>query len=86
MLTIAVQKGYGQNVVRNGNTFVQVDSSNKIKKDEPTMTKYTYIAADGKKYPIYMSKSGKCFIIRISKNGKEYKQYLPEVTKQLNGK
>lgn len=88
MLTIAVQKAYSQNVVRNGNTFVQVsDSSNKIQKDTPTMTKYFYIGADGKKYPIYVSSKGKYFIIKTSKKtGKEYKQYLPEVTKQLNGK
>lgn len=75
-----------QSVIRQGNTFVQDSSkSNKIKKDTPTLTKYYYLASDGTKYPIYMSNSGKYFIIRTSnKTGKQYKQYLPEVTKQLS--
>ena len=75
-----------QSVIRQGNTFVQDSSkSTKIKKDTPTLTKYYYLASDGTKYPIYMSNSGKCFIIRTSsKTGKQYKQYLPEVTKQLS--
>jgi hypothetical protein len=75
-----------QNVTRKGNVFVQIDSSN-IKKGNPILTKYIYIDKNGEKYPIYMSTSGKCFIIRKSKKtGKEYKQYLPEVTKELYGK
>lgn len=74
-----------QSVIRQGNTFVQDSSkSTKIKKDHPLLTKYCYLASDGTKYPIYMSANGKCFIIRTSKNGKQYKQYLPEVTKQLS--
>ena len=78
-------KASAQSVVRQGNVFVQDTSkSTKIKKDNPTLTKYFYLAADGTKYPIYMSTSGKCFILRVSKNGKEYRQYLPEVTKQLD--
>lgn len=72
-----------QNVTRNGNTFVQKDSSSKIKKDNPTLTKYYYQTIDGTRYPIYMSASGKCFIIKTSKNGKQYKQYLPEISKRL---
>lgn len=71
-------------VTRKGNVFVQDSSSNKIKKDNPTLTKYFYMTPDGTKYPIYMSINGKCFIIRTSKSGRRYKQYLPEVTKQLN--
>ena len=48
------------------------------------MTKYFYLTPDGTKHPIYMSPDGKCFIIRTSsKHGKQYRQYLPEVTKQL---
>ena len=75
-----------QSVTRQGNTFVQDSSkSTKIKKDHPLLTKYYYLASDGTKYPIYMSANGKCFIIRTSaKTGKQYKQYLPEVTKQLS--
>lgn len=79
----AVLQGYSQNVTRQGNVFIQ-DSSKTKKKDVPTLTKYTYKASDGNIYPIYMSSTGKCFIIRVSsKTGKQYKQYLPEITKQL---
>lgn len=47
-------------------------------------TQYVFKAKDGKEYPIYISKQGKAFIWRVSKKtGKQYKQYLPEVTKQL---
>ena len=70
-----------QNVIRKGDTFEQV--SKKKKSAEQTKTKYVYQTADGKKYPIYLSANGKYFIYRISKNGKTYKQYLPEVQKQL---
>ena len=69
-----------QDVKRQGNMFVQQQSSTST----ATKTKYTFKAKDGKVYPIYLSKNGKAFIIRVSKKtGKEYKQYLPEVTKQL---
>lgn len=66
-----------QHVERKGNTFVQVVDS--IKK-----TSLTYITKDGTKYPIYLSSKGHAFIICVSKkSGKEYRRYLPEVTKQL---
>lgn len=82
------QSSCAQNITRKGNVFVQNSSnSNKIKKDTATLTGYFYQTSDGTKYPIYMSSTGKCFIIRTSaKTGKQYKQYLPEITKQLNGK
>jgi hypothetical protein len=73
----------GQNVVRNGNTFTQ--TSKKKAKEAFMTTPYTYVAADGTKYPIYISGNGKYFIIRKSKKtGKEYRQYLPEIQKQLS--
>lgn len=72
-----------QDVVRNGNTFTQ--TSKKKAKEAFMTTPYTYVASDGTKYPIYISGNGKYFIIRKSaKTGKEYRQYLPEVTKQLS--
>ena len=71
-----------QQVVKQGTQFVQQSK----KSAESVKTQYTYKAADGKVYPIYKSAKGKCYIIRVSKKtGKEYKQYLPEVTKQLGG-
>ena len=73
-----------QNCVQKGNTFEQVDTQSTRTKDMGTKTAYTYKAKDGKEYPIYMSKNGKAFIWRTSsKTGKQYKQYLPEVTKKL---
>lgn len=73
-----------QNVKRVGNTFVQDSTSHRFAKKNVTLTKYYYQASDGTKYPIYMSESGKCFIIKTSKKtGKEYKQYLPKITKEL---
>jgi len=72
-----------QEVIRKGNTFEQV--SKKKQKETYKLTQYTYIASDGTKYPIYISEKGKYFIFRKSaKTGKEYRQYLPEITKQLS--
>lgn len=72
--------GQAQNVVRNGNTFTQQSKQ----KAEITKTKYVYVDKDGVKYPIYLSSKDKAFIIKISKKtGKEYRQYLPEITKQI---
>ena len=71
----------GQNVVRKGDTFVQVSS--KKHKGDSILTKHTYVDADGKKYPIYLSSKGKAFIYRKSRTGKTYKMYLPQITKQI---
>ena len=87
VLTLAIIpfKGEAQRCTLKGNTFEQVDSSKPSKqKDMGTKTQYTFKAKDGKEYPIYISKQGKAFIWKVSKKtGKQYKQYLPEVTKQL---
>ena len=70
-----------QNVTRNGNTFTQQSKQ----KAEPTKTQYVYVDKDGIQYPIYLSSKCKSFIIKKSKKtGKEYRQYLPEITKQLS--
>lgn len=75
---------FAQDVKREGNTFVQVQSD-KVSLKSDTKTQYTYKSKDGKEYPIYLSRNGKAFIVRVSKkSGKEYKQYLPQVTKQLS--
>lgn len=74
---------YAQNVIRKGNTFEQV--SKKKTKETYKATPYTYVASDGTKYPIYISEKGKYFILPTSKKtGKQYRRYLPEVTKQLS--
>ena len=87
VLTLAIIpiKGEAQNCVLRGKTFDQEDSTKSSKqKNMGVKTQYTFKAKDGKEYPIYVSKQGKAFIWKVSKKtGKQYKQYLPEVTKQL---
>lgn len=72
-----------QNVTRKDDTFIQDTTSHKFKKQSVTLTRYKFKASNGVTYPIYMSKNGKCFIIRTNKEGKQYRDYLPEITKQL---
>lgn len=88
LLTLFVSLvSWSQNVIREGNRFIQQSSESTIKKDNPQPTPYEYVAKDGKVYPIYLSSKGKAFIIRVSKKtGKEWKQYLPEVTQELEKK
>ena len=72
-----------QSVQRQGNTFTQV--SNKKSAGKETKTQYTYKDSKGVEYPVYLSSTGKAFIKKVSKKtGKEYKQYVPEVGKQIN--
>lgn len=72
-----------QQVRKEGNTFVQVSTPKK--QGEEKKTNYTYKDSKGNMYPIYLSPSGKAFIKRTSnKTGKEYKQYLPDVGRQIN--
>lgn len=73
-----------QNVERQGNTFTQV-SKKSASKDEGTPTKYQYVDSKGKVYTVMLSSTGKAFIWKTSqKSGKAYKQYLPEIGKQIN--
>lgn len=85
LLWVTSSPANAQTVVRKGHSFYQQSNSNKIAKDSVTFTGYHYFDSKGVRYPIYISSKGKCFIIRTSsKTGKEYRQYLPEVTKQLS--
>ena len=75
---------FAQKIERRGNTFVEVCDSSKKQRGEVKKTEYVYTDKKGNTYPIFLSSTGKAFIIRTSKKtGKEYRQYLPEVTKQL---
>lgn len=72
-------------VVRNGNTFETVQSS------QPDVKTYlNWKDKDGIVYPIYITKKGTCYVKRISKKtNKEYKYYLPkeiqeQIKKELN--
>ena len=86
MLLFPINMGISaQSVTRQGNTFTQV--SNKKPDGKETKTEYTYTDSKGNTYPVYLSSTGKAFIKKISKKtGKEYKQYMPEIGKQINPK
>jgi hypothetical protein len=72
-----------QSVQRQGNTFTQV--TNKKSAAKEAKTQYTYKDSKGVEYPVYLSSTGKAFIKKVSKKtGKEYKQYVPEIGKQIN--
>lgn len=72
-----------QSVQRHGDNFTQISSVKQSGKE--TKTKYTYTDSKGTVYPVYLSSTGKAFIKKVSKKtGKEYKQYLPEIGKQIN--
>lgn len=76
---------FSQNVKKVGNTFVEQVDSSKKQKSEAKKTDMVYIDKKGASYTIYISSTGKAFIKKVSKKtGKEYRQYLPEVTKQLS--
>lgn len=82
LLFIASADMYSQTVKREGNNFTQVS---KTSKGEDKATSYTYTDSKGTKYTVYLSAKGKAYIIRkSSKTGKEYKQYMPEIGKQIN--
>ena len=81
-LSLGVQ---AQSVVKSGNTFTQVTNKGGKSGGKEIKTQYIYTDSKGNTYPVYLSSSGKAFIKRVSKNtGKEYKQYMPEIGKQIN--
>jgi hypothetical protein len=76
-----------QNVIKSGNTFTQVSNKGGKSGGKETKTQYTFKDSKGNVYPVYLSASGKAFVKRVSqKTGKEYKQYVPEIGKQINPK
>ena len=83
-LNVGVQ---AQSVVKSGNTFTQVGNKGGKSGSKETKTQYTFKDSKGNIYPVYLSASGKAFIKKVSKKtGKEYKQYVPEIGKQINPK
>ena len=76
----------GQNVVRKGNTFIE-QPTDTVSRPKAKKTDYVYVEKDGQAYPVWVSSKGKYFIIKVSKkSGKEYRKYLPELTKMLTKK
>lgn len=83
-LNVGVQ---AQSVVKSGNIFTQVSNKGGKSGGKETKTQYTFKDSKGNVYPVYLSASGKAFIKKVSKKtGKEYKQYVPEIGKQINPK
>lgn len=83
-LNVGVQ---AQSVVKSGNTFTQVSNKGGKSGGKETKTQYTFKDSKGNIYSVYLSSTGKAFIKKVSKKtGKEYKQYMPEIGKQINSK
>ena len=72
---------FGQNVVRDGNTFVAKSAT--IYKDSKK-TEYVYKDSKGNSYTIYLSPKGKAYYIKKDKDGKDKKVYTPEIGRQIN--
>ena len=88
ILCISMMLAFGlvsnaQSVTKQGNNFTQV--TNKKSTGKETKTQYTFTDSKGVVYPVYLSSTGKAYIKKVSKKtGKEYKQYVPEIGKQIN--
>lgn len=80
-VTINTNLAYGQNVVREGNTFVAKSAT---KESVETKTNYVYKDSKGTIYPIYLSPKGKAYYKKIDKDGKVKKVYTPEIGRQIN--
>lgn len=71
---------WSQNVIKRGKTFVDTTY---VSRQEAQKTEYTYQKGDSV-WSVYISSKGKAFIIRYSKRtGRAYRQYLPQITKEL---
>ena len=66
-----------QSYERKGNNFEQISTRNTS--NIATKTEFTWTDSKGNKYPIFITKNGRCFVNKVSsKTGKEYKYYLEE--------
>jgi hypothetical protein len=84
MLTLSIG-ATAQNVVKQGNVFTSVSNKKTAAKDSATA--YQYADSKGVVYKVMLSSTGKAFIWKTSKKtGKTYKEYLPEIGKQINPK
>lgn len=84
-IMLLTQELKAQTVVRKGNNFIEQKDS--INRAGATKTDYIYTDKSGVSDTVYLSKNGNAFIWKISKStGKQYRKYLPEVTKQLGTK
>ena len=91
-LVIGCHNAEGQNVKRDGKTFI---TSSESKQSSDIQTTYMWKDKEGNQYPIFLHKYTKgekegqwgAYVLRISaKTGKEYKYYFPkndEVASQI---
>lgn len=86
------QHAKAQNVVLQGNTFIQQATSG-----DSVRTKYYYQDSRGNRYPVFLSAKGKAYAWvnskpkydekgNILKPSHLYKKYLPKITEALNSK
>ena len=76
LLCLCMNNSSAQEVVRNGNTFSQVNKSTSHKADT-LITSYVWQDSKGVKSPIIINKStGRCYVWKTSKNNKRYKKYM----------
>lgn len=77
---------FGQEIRREGKTFIAEKAKKEKKATEAKFTGYYYTIADSTYEVLQKKPGGSCFIIRISgKTGNPYPFYLPkEVSAQIN--
>lgn len=84
MLALTI-RAKAQDVIRKGNTFIEVSSDSSAKRGEYKKTDILFTDRNGRTDTVYISSTGKAFIIKTSKKtGKRYRRYLPKVTEELN--
>ena len=73
-----------QSFRQEGKVFVQTAKAGTVANDT-IKTDYVFVARDGEKLTIILSKSGKAYVWKTSKKtGRKYKMYIPEVGKKIN--
>lgn len=81
---LAISNGMkAQDVVRQGNTFVEQQSDSTQRGGKYTKTEYLYTDKKGNTDTVYVSSRGSAFIWKVSKTGRVYRKYLPKVTEAL---
>ena len=82
MLSLCIPS-FAQQFKQEGKVFVQTSSATAT--NDTIKTDYVFVAKDGEKLAIILSKSGKAYVWKTSKRtGRKYKMYIPEVGKKIN--
>lgn len=84
MIALTV-RAKAQNVIRKGNTFIEVSSDSSAKRGGYTKTDILFTDKKGQTDTVYLTSTKKAFVFRTSKKtGKQYRRYLPKITEKLN--